>query len=266
MLQELSLQEIQSLAPQAFATAPSDKTSEKYSFLPTTRIMEDMKQLGWLVCNAKSMKSSGKNPLRGTHGKHIIQFFNPDVCLKKEDGSIEAFPQIVIENNAAGWGRLKIEVGIFRLVCENGLIIKSMDFGSFKMRHLGYTFEDLQTLVNDIVERLPIAVEKINVFTGTEMTPIQQKEFATKAIKARLGEDRVCTDDEINQVLQSRRDADNGNNLWVIFNRVQEALIRGGGSFVDSKGKLRTMRPIKNMIQDMTLNKDIWEIAEEYVG
>lgn len=265
MLRQLSLEEVKSLAPQAFAAAPSDKTSDKYSFLPTTRIIEDMETLGWLVCNAKAMKSTGKNPLRGTHGKHIVEFYNPEVKINSGNDT-EAFVKIVIENNAAGWGRLKIEVGIFRLVCENGMIIKDQDFGSFKLRHLGYTFEDLQTLVGQIVERLPIAVAKINTFSAIELTPSQMKDFAIKAIQVRMGEDRIATDDEINQVLQVRRPADEGNTLWKVFNRCQEAMIRGGSSFIDSKGRLRTLRPIKNMIMDMDINKGIWEVAEQYVG
>lgn len=265
MLEVLTREQIKALAPQAFATAPSEKTSEKYSFLPTTRIIDDMESLNWHVVGAKSMKAGGKNPLRATHGKHIIQFYNPDVVIKSEDG-IEAYPQIAIENNAAGWGRLKIEVGIFRLICENGLIIKSQDFGTFKMRHLGYTFEDLQTLVKSIVDQLPVAINKINTFNQVELTPSQMKQFAMDALKIRMGEEKVATDEELNQVLRSRREADNGNTLWKVLNRVQESIIRGGSSYIDNKGKLRMMRPIKNMIQDMSINKDIWALAEQYAG
>lgn len=263
MLQELSLDQIKAKAPQAFATAQAENTSGKYSFLPTTRIIEDMSKLGWLVTDARSMKSSGKNALRGTHGRHQIEFFHPDITIKSGDDT-EAFVKILIENNSMGVGRLKVDVGVFRLICSNGLIIKDVDFGSFKLRHLGYTFEDLQEMTGQIVNRLPIAVGKINAFSSTIMTPEQMKAFAGAAIKARMGEEKVATDLEIEQVLSARRPQDQGDSLWLVLNRVQESLVRGGSQFVDNKGKLRTLRPIKNMLSDMKLNGDIWELANQY--
>ena len=32
----------------------------------------------------------------------------------------------------------------------------------------------------------------------------------------------------------------------------------------DAAGKMRKMKPIKNFAQDMKLNGDIWEVAEEF--
>ena len=264
-MNRLSIDQIKEKAPMAFATEAAPTTSAKYSFLPSSRIMEDMEKLGWYVGEAKSMKAGGKNPLRATHGKHILQFFNPDVVIKNE-GGVEAYPQIVVTNDSAGWGKIKIDAGLFRLVCENGLVIKSQDMGSLHLRHMGYTFEDLQTLVNQFVEGLQAVTTKLNTFQQKIMTIEEQRAFAAKALQIRMGEEKIATSEEINQMLQVRREADQGDNLWVVFNRVQEAIIRGGNSYIDAKGKLRTARPIKNMIQDMKINQGIWEVAEEYVA
>lgn len=262
-IQALSIERVKELVPTAFVDHAAPTTSTKYSFIPTSTIISDMDKLGWQIREAKGMKSTGKNKIRQQYGAHMIRFFNPDIVINNENG-VEAYPEILLKNNSMGVGKVQIEVGVIRMACSNGLVIKSTDLGSFKLRHRMYTFADLQALVSSIIERLPIAVEKINRFNQIELTPEQQINFAAKALKARLGEEKVASTEEIQSLLRVRRDADQGNTLWQIFNRVQESIVRGGEYFVDAKGRMRKMKPIKNFAQDMKLNGDIWEIAEEY--
>jgi hypothetical protein len=263
-MQTLSLEQARVLAPQAFATSPAPTVSDKYSFLPTTRIIEDMQTLGWSLCGAKAGKSRGKNPIRAEFGMHIVEFFHPDIKIKSGDET-EAYIKVVIMNNSCGIGKIRVEVGVFRLVCENGLVIKDADFGSFRLKHKGYSFEDLQGMINNIVAQLPVAVQKINSFNETILTPEQQQEFATEAIKIRMGDGKVVTVDEIEQVLQSTRPEDDGDTLWVVLNRLQESLIRGGVRFTNEKGKTRKSKPLKNFAQDLKVNADLWELADKYV-
>lgn len=262
-MQTLSLEQAKVLAPQAFATAPAPTVSDKYSFLPTTRIIEDMQTLGWSLCGAKASKK-GKSAIRAEFGMHIVEFFHPDIKIKSGDET-EAYIKVVIMNNMMGVGKIRVEVGVFRLVCENGLVIKDADFGSFRLKHRGYSFADLQEMINDIVGRLPIAVNKINVFNTVELTKDQQESFATEAIKIRMGDGKVVTVDEIEQVLQASRPEDEGDTLWCVLNRVQESLIRGGVAFTNEKGKTRRSKHLKNFAQDMKVNQDLWELANQYV-
>ena len=54
----------------------------------------------------------------------------------------------------------------------------------------------------------------------------------------------------------------NINELWSVFNRVQEKLINGNFSY---GRKNRKARSIKNFTQDLNINKDLWEMANDYV-
>lgn len=249
--------------PAVGATQPAEVVSKHYTFLPSSRIIEDMGNLGWGLNNVKGIKSGMKNPHRKAHGRHFLIFQNPEIKVVKDDQT-EAIPQIIIENNSMGTGRLKIHIGIFRLVCENGLVIAEKSLGQYKMRHMKYTYEDLQELVGRIVTDLPKAVEKINTFTAKEMTEAEMKDFATKALQIRLGGDRAVTNEEVAELLKPRREADKGNDLWRTFNRVQESVMRGGSMVIDSKGKLRKLRPSTNIMVEADLNKQLWELAEAY--
>lgn len=252
---------IRELAPQVYTKHPmTRKVSKKYTFLPTYKIIEDMKKLGWEVCQALTMKTN--NPDQIKYGKHMVKFFNPGLTIKGAEGQPEAYPQILIMNNHRGWGRFKFEIGIFRLVCSNGLVVKDRDFGSFVLRHLGYSFEELQSLVNGAVETLPGIVKKINQMEQTVLTGPQMKSFAIEALKVRLGKDCAPSDNEINDLLKSTRKEDEGNSLWKVYNRVQEKLVKGGFTSTNKAKKERKVRSITNMLKDIEINQTLWTLTE----
>ena len=260
----MTQEQIQKHAPQVYTQAPFDKTSKKYTFIPTYQIIDDMKSLGWEVCDAKSMKTDDDNQAK--YGKHMVKFFNPEIFIADGNGGVEAYPQILIMNNHRGWGRFKFEIGVFRLVCSNGLVVKDKDMGSFVMRHLGYSFDELKQLVNKAVEALPGVVQKINTLSDRVMSAREQADFAKKALEVRLGEEKVFTDYEVRQVLMSNRKEDDGNTLWKVFNRVQEHLVRGGFEVETAdKKSSRKVREITNMQKDLELNQQLWALTEQYV-
>jgi hypothetical protein len=261
-MKALTLEEVKKAAPQAFATSPRPGVSERYSFLPTSRIIEDMDRLGWRVCDAKA--SRYRNQENQEFGNHIIKFFNPDVFIVDQEGKIEAYPNIVVLNNHTGRGRFKFEMGIFRLVCSNGLVIKDKDMGSFSLRHSGYTFEELQKTLGEAVDKLPEVVTRINTYSNTILSKEAQKEFAQKAFQLRAGEERVLNAEELEALLQPRRPQDEGDNLWTVLNRIQESVMYGGFMAVGKSGKLRKVKGIKNIQKDLQLNQQIWELGMQY--
>ena len=259
VMSPLSIEEVKQNAPQAFATAPKPGVSSKYSFLPTSRIIEDMDRLGWKVNQAKSNRS--RSSAAAEFGNHIVKFFHPDVYMKDQNGDIEAYVNIVVMNNHMGTGSFKFEMGIFRLVCENGLIIKDKDFGGFNMRHSGYSFEQLQETLNTAMTRLPEVVGKINDYNQIIMSREAQKAFAQQAFALRSYQDRQLTETELEEFLAPRRKQDEGDSLWVVLNRIQESVLKGGYSITNKKDKIRRAKSIKNIQQDIKLNQQVWELA-----
>lgn len=255
----LTIDQIKENAPQAFAATPKPGVSSKYSFLPTSRIIEDMDRLGWKVNQAKSNRS--RSSAAAEFGNHIVKFFHPDVYMKDQNGDIEAYVNIVVMNNHMGTGSFKFEMGIFRLVCENGLIIKDKDFGGFNMRHSGYSFEQLQETLNTAMTRLPEVVGKINDYNQIMMSKEAQKAFAQQAFALRSYQDRQLTEIELEEFLAPRRKQDEGDSLWVVLNRIQESVLKGGYSITNKKDKIRRAKSIKNIQQDIKLNQQVWELA-----
>ncbi len=233
-----TLDQIKAIAPSVFTTDKAPHLTDKYIQTPTSRVVEDLMNLGWQVTKAQEVKSRKYKGFQ----KHIVVFRNPNITIKGKDGD-DAFPQILLTNSHDGKAAFNFRVGIFRLVCSNGLVISDADFSNVSIRHTNYTFESLQTKIGEMIAKLPNLVQKINLFKTTELTEDQMKDFATKAMQLRTKQ-RV----NIMDVLNADRPQDQGNDLWVVFNRVQEKLV--GGSY---KAGQRKARSVKNFQKDIEI-------------
>jgi hypothetical protein len=262
--QILSKKQINDVAPSVFTQSPSSDVTEKYTFISTEKVIDDMEELGWMPVDAKEVKARTKN----TQGvqKHMIVFRNEDIVIDGADGDT-VYPQILMTNSHDGKNSFQFTAGLFRMICENGLVIADKTFEDVKMRHMGYTFEDLQVLIKDIVEKLPLTVESMNRMKSVELEENQVLELAKSLLDIRVeGTDNTFNDIAINNVLESQRKEDEGMGLWEVFNRVQENIINGNFYYNTKSGKQRQARIIKNFKQDIDLNRNMFAKAMEYAA
>ena len=242
-----NIEQIRSLAPSVFTTEKAKHLSDKYIQTPTIKVVEDLMNLGWEVTKVQEVKSRKYKGFQ----KHLLVFQNPSIVIKGANGD-DSFPQILLTNSHDGKAAFNFRVGIFRLVCSNGLVISDADFGVMSIRHLNYTFESLQAKVAEMITKLPGLVQKINLFKSKELTEVQMNDFATKASQLRTKKTVNIMD-----VLTPTRTEDQGNDLWVVFNRVQEKIL--GGSYTSGGRKARS---VKNFQQDIKLNEQLFELAD----
>ena len=245
-----SIEDIKAIAPSVFTEAKASHLTDKYIQTPTIRVVEDLMNLGWEVTKVQEVKSRKYAGFQ----KHLIMFRNPSITIKGANGD-DAQPQILLTNSHDGKAAFNFRVGIFRFVCSNGLVISDADFGVVSIRHMNYTFESLQTKVAGMISKLPGLVDKINLFKATTLTDTQMQQFATKACALRSKQTINIMD-----VLNATRPEDEGNDLWAVFNRVQEKLVNGM-----FKTGTRKARVIKNFQQDIKINEQLFELAESYI-
>ena len=255
---EMTMEQVKNAAPSIFQTKQKANLSEHYVHIPTDKVITDMIQLGWKPCQAVEIKARKKST-KG-YQRHMIKFFNPDIVIEGANGD-NVYPQILLTNSHDGLSSFKFQIGLFRLVCSNGLVVMDTSYGDFKLRHMGYTFEELQQKVSDAVGSFPGLVQKINEFQNIELSDWQVKKFAEKAALVRFGDNVKVNIDEL---LKVDRVEDSGNSLWEVFNRVQEKLINGDCSYTMG-AKVRKARAIKNFSMDLKINEALWKLAEEYV-
>jgi hypothetical protein len=252
----MELVEIQEQCPSAFTLASAPNLSTNYTHIPTSQVIEDMIILGWTPVSAQEVRArKGKG-----FQKHIIRFQNRNITINGNDGD-DVFPELLLTNSHDGKNAFHLRVGLYRLVCTNGLVIADSEFSNVSIRHMGYTFDELRKQVLVMLDTLPNLVQKINTFRDTPLSEEQIIDFALKATELRWKNKNIKLN--IDELIASERNQDDDPNLWNVFNRIQEKLINGGIKYTNNK-KVRKIRALKNFTADLLFNSELWHLAEEY--
>ena len=262
--------EIKYLAPVAFKSEMSTQEiadlglSNHYSFVPTMNVVRDLQTMGWDCVDAKQVKARKKS----TNGyqKHMLTFEHPKYKVE----GVEEYPQLLLTNSHDGGNAFQLSAGIFRLVCSNGLVIKTEDYGTQRLIHKGYSFEAVQEMVEGFIATIDETMTRITAMKRTKLDQDQMTEFAKQAALLRFtsksyNEENIDKVVYIDELLDATRKEDDGNAVWEVFNRVQERLVGGNYHYKGTKDKPRKARPIKNFQQSFEVNKKLSELAFAYV-
>ena len=205
------------------------------------------------IQHKKSRKSSSEG--RGVHLIRVRMLKSYNV------NGDECFPELVIKNSYDGSSALEAHMGIFRLVCTNGMVVKTKDFGAIKVRHTGTAFEAVQDMIRGMVSNLSQFITFQKTMSLTTLTDVQITEFAKKAAKIRW--ENVAEDAKFEDMTTAIRPEDEGNDLWKVFNVVQEKLMVGG---VKLTGMKRAGRKITAAAEDLRINTELFALAMEYAA
>ena len=266
----LTKDQVKEICPVAFETAPTNpNVTNKYLFVNTETIIDDLGKLGWKPVTAAMRKNRGKDTI---FSKHMVTFQNPDIMIKSKDGD-DAFPRIILSNSHDGLQAFKFSVGIYRLVCSNGLVIADEEFSDFKIKHKGYTFEELRNVISKAVQDLPNKVEVLNKMKSKILTKEEREKLALDAMLVRAGiapDSDKAKDFEYDQetlvdILEPKRDADKGDDLWRTFNVIQEKITKGDFHAALKGAKVRKVRAIKSFEKDLEVNKQLFRLATALV-
>jgi len=268
----MTTDELRKACPMAFKSAPTNpKVSDRYIHANTETVINDLEKLGWRPVQAKQCRPNKKST--GVRSFHMIAFQNPDVKIVKKniDGTetIDTYPRIILTNSHDGFNSFKFMVGLFRLVCSNGLVVAENQMVNMAIRHVNYDFEELRRVVAEAIKQVPDIVCTMNKMKETEVTDEQKREIATEVVKIRKGieDDEKFSIDEatIMDILCPVREEDKSDDLWTVFNVCQEKLIKGGYSATGKNNKVRKQRSITSIKKDIDYNQRLWEVAMRYM-
>ena len=267
----LTIDQVKTHVPAAFSTHADPRVSEKYSFVSTEELLHTFEKLGWTPTNSKQ---NGLSP----YARHTIRLANPAFGLMdlKNDN---VKPQLILDNSHNRSSNAMIHLGLFRLVCANGLVVAIPGLASsIKFRHIGVDMEELKKLMEVISNQYVMIGGRISEMQSLELSEEQQIAFVIKAMAMRESayfvdreNDLVKTDlvlKSINptEILKPLRPEDNANNLWTVYNRIQEKMVNGQFERKSLKGRTSQPRSITNATRNINFNKALWSIAEEYLG
>lgn len=248
----ISFDNLKSICPAVFATKPSDKVSDKYSFVPTIEVIENFQKEGWNVFSAQQRGS-------GSYGRHMIRLRNGDLP-QVGDSLIEA----IITNSHDGTAKLNISSGLFRLVCSNGLVIPQGVFESIQVLHKNIEFQDVKEISNQISETLPLIQGSMKTMQERILTFDEKRDFAKEAIELRWENNKNVKNISLNDMIIPTREGDMGDDMWKVFNVVQEKLVRGGLIYKTESGRNVRTRQLTDVVGNTKFNRELWELASSF--
>ena len=173
--------------------------------------------------------------------------------------------EAIVRNSHNGSAAFSMSAGLFRLVCSNGLTVPTAVANTFKMRHNHFQLDDVKELAENFAKKLPQIEQSVGSMMSRKMTDDEKIDFVRKSAKIRFNLDKTFNDLEILNLLTPNRVEDEGNDLWSVFNVVQEKFIRGGVKVSNNRGKSRKMRQIDSILNQNKINTKLWELAETMV-
>lgn len=250
----LSNEELRVKAPTLFTQEPHFDVSEKYHFIPTIDVIEEIKSHNW---HPVSVSVAGvRDAQKEGYQQHCVRFRHFEDLLNPSENAIE----LLLFNSHDRSKAFSISAGIFRFVCANGLVLSDSVFESYKIKHLGSRENDVARAVANITAIKPKLTEKIANLESISLNQSEKESFAKSSISLRF-ENHLEVD--YNDLLIPHRDEDIKDNLYTTLNVIQENLIRGNISGVNKEtGRRFTSKQISSISKDVEVNKGIWDIAE----
>lgn len=234
----------------AFAERPALDVSDRYTFVPTSNIVTALEPFGFFPVWAAE-KRSNKEENRGFN-KHMIRFTSK---ASLEVPASERFDLVLVNshNRTSGFQFL---AGVFRMVCSNGMILGDT-VGGARCRHTG-ELSDIVDAAFTVVDSAPKVMRGVEVMKALPLTVGEQTAFAEAAREVLETEHKP----EPAALLGMRRMADKGDDLWRVFNRVQENVIKGGVRLPPNRERraVRT-RGVNSVDSNVKLNKALWTLA-----
>lgn len=269
MRRALSDEEIRRAAPAVFAENQWSELSDSYQFFRTDTLIREMRNVGLEVVEVRQNNSI--IPERAMRTKHMLRFIHRDRLNSRGYAQGNEIPEILLINSHDGRSSWQLRGGIFRVVCSNGLIVSSGNFGAVNIRHIGHSYEDVISASLKITERMPAIQEKITEMKSVELAPERRHEMAHFAAKLLGGKTQLHNPLDL---LTPRRYSDDGRSLWTTFNVIQENLVRGGlaisgenrsrDTYYSRRAPTRS-RQITSINRDIFVNTRLWALAENYL-
>ena len=263
----LSRKELKTLAPAIFTTSPASRLSDKYQQVRTIDAIDALQGEGWRPVSADQKHSRSNQDL--PYAKHLVRFRHEDVQGVFAGGANavgQAFPEIVLSNSHNGSSCYRLLAGIHVVACSNGLIVAEETIGSIIVRHLQGNAAALIDAATIISNQTKPVITRVNAMRERILTPEEAETFARSALKMKFPSGNSPFKPE--NILAARREEDDREDLWAVFNRVQENLMAGGtvGVTTGDSGRRYTSRPSRDINAVLKHNQSLWALADQLLA
>lgn len=250
----LTNEEIRLVAPSIFAEEKHDSRSERYTYIPTIHVLDNLRREGFepfMACQAKC-RDEGKREFT----KHMLRLRHASQITTGEAN------EIILLNSHDGTSSYQMLAGTFRFVCSNGMVCGDT-LNDIRIHHKGNVVDNVIEGAFRVVDDFERIDGQIDGMKSLTLNAGEQEAFAHAALALKYDTELAPAPITERQVLAPKRRDDIGDDLWRTFNRVQERMLQGGVPGRAANGRNMTTRPVTGIDQGIKLNRALWVLAEK---
>ena len=216
----LSSDDLRRCAPSVFAEHARPGVSARYTFVSTAQVVALLGAEGWEPVRASEQRVRLED--RIGYQMHEIRFARR---ADLEAGAMQVGntrPEMILQNAHDGSRAYRIDAGLYRLVCRNGLTVADADFAHVSIRHMDVSADAFAKAAQSVAENTPRALEAVAKWQGVQLPQATRVEFARRAAGLRWdAEQPVMKLLSPEKLLTPVRYGDAATDLWTTFNVVQ---------------------------------------------
>jgi hypothetical protein len=253
----LSLEALAATAPSIFAESAHPRASATYRFISTREVLEGLMGAQFVPVAARQTRAKGEG---ASYARHVVRFrFGPTPVPL-----FDSVAEIVLINSHDGRSAYQLSLGLYRLVCTNGLMIGQGLFDVVHVPHRQNVVIEVVAAALRLTESYGRLSELVHEMAEHRLEERERVDFARRALALRYaGDDNVPIQAE--QLLACRRPDDAGADVWRTFNTIQENLMRGGLRGRAASGRTTNTRAIGAIRREVEINRALWSHASALV-
>ena len=238
----------QSLDNKSFRTR--NRIKQPPAYIETLGVVQNLQQQGWEITGVCEQRGRDRKI-----SNNYVQLEHPDFKMMNKN-KVEGISNIYVSNSCDGKKPLNLDFGMYRLVCSNGLIQRT-PYIEHNIKHTPQSIERLPMIMQSVNSAAQRVLERFDSLKTKELKPAQLEELVNKAARLRFDDDIM----DASQLLTVYRDEDKGNDLWSVYNRIQENLIKSS-MLLDRNG--RPLAGVNDVKSDIILNQALFGLIENY--
>jgi hypothetical protein len=270
--------DVLSRAPAAFSVTKADHLTDRYQSLQTSSLLPILADYGYFPVQAAQTRPRKMSDVlkAAEHRHHLISF------ARAEDLQRPDRPEVTLFNSHNGSGAVRLFAGIYRMICSNGIVVgNGVEARIYHNKAAMMGFEDMLRKVVANVPEVLATMERMKSITLSYSQVVKMAENAV-ALRWQRFDPQLArydvmhpkgvfyNDETVLNALSSKRLEDRGDNLYTVFNRIQENVMRGNIGVLSVSeaapfGTMRKARPVNSVKAHTDLNAKLWQVMKDII-
>jgi len=234
------------------------KIKQKEFYIETLDVVKMLQNEGFQLKGVAEQRASNRKI-----SSHYLDLHHPDFKMYDRIGNIESLFTVKLSNSTSGNTALQVQPGAFRYVCINNMMHR--DYATAKVKHTEVDYNKLPQIINQLTNQADKYLDSFRNFKNIILTVEQANALARDAYRIRFDDNfnlnradyvnnlrasqvDIKREEQVLKLLKVNRIEDEGNDLWTVFNRIQENLTAD----------------VSNFKTDTILNQKLFSLADQY--